>query len=83
MAYKEPKSTVEMASKLNPPESKTSSLPLNPKIEEDIHDCSEYEENTACKTSMKNVLYEAGKGKIFKFMNATFFYIGMHECIYE
>ena len=42
------------------PEIKTSSLKLNPTID-DIHDHSENEENTAGKMSMKNVLYEPGK----------------------
>ena len=41
------------------PEIKTSSLELNPTID-DIHNRSENEENTASKMSMKNVLYEPG-----------------------
>ena len=53
-----PKSSTEMASAHC--ESKTSSLPLKPTIE-DIHDCSENEKDTPNKTSMKNVLYEPGK----------------------
>ena len=52
-----PKSATEMASA--PRESKTSSLPLKPTIE-DIHDRSENEKDTPNKTSMKNVLYEPG-----------------------
>ena len=42
------------------PESKASSLELNP-TRDDIHDGSENEENTKSKISMKNILYEPGK----------------------
>ena len=56
-----PKSSTGMASAHC--ESKTSSLPLKPTIE-DIHDRSENEKDTPNKMSMKNVLYEPGKCKV-------------------
>ena len=49
-------------------ESKSSSLSLNPTIE-DIHDHSENEEGTPNKTSMKNILYEPGKCTKFNLLS--------------
>ena len=65
---KESKLAVEMGPEPSPPECKTSLVQLKPTIE-DIHDRSENEENTASKTSMKNVLYESGKCEL----HAAFF----------
>ena len=56
------------------PENKTSSLELNPTID-DIHDGSENDENTASKMSMKNVLYEPGKlytSSFFQNLHSTY-----------
>ena len=58
LVNKKPVQVIEMFP--NPSESKSSSLPLNPTIE-DIHDRSENEKDTPNKMSMKNVLYEPGR----------------------
>ena len=58
LVNEKPVQAIEMFPNLS--ESKSSSLPLNSTIE-DIHDCSENEEDTPNKTSMENVLYEPGR----------------------
>ena len=60
LVNEKPVQAIEMFPNPNLSESKSSSLPLNSTIE-DIHDCSENEEDTTNKTSMKNVLYEPGR----------------------
>ena len=57
LVNEKPVQAIEMFPNLS--ESKSSSLPLNPTIE-DIHDHSE-NEDTPNKTSMKNILYEPGQ----------------------
>ena len=58
LVNEKPIQAIEMFPNLS--ENKSSSLLLNPKIE-DIHDCSENEKDTPDITSMKNSLYEPGR----------------------
>ena len=73
-----PKSSTGMASVHR--ESKTSSLPLKPTIE-DIHDRSVNEKDTPNKMSMKNVLYEPGKWKVSYFYAASYVSSLFHRLI--
>ena len=58
LVNEKPVQAIEMFPNLS--ENKSSSLPLYPTIE-DIHDCSENEEDTPDITSMANILYEPGR----------------------
>ena len=66
-------SVIEMVP--NPPETETSSFTLTKSTIEDIHDRSENDKDTPNKISMKNVLYEPGKFKVFAMQPFLLMYI--------